>query len=113
MTQEKVFLVKKCFNNTNNCISSSIYKTQSFLHKIKELLMTGPLNLYISIKDTYVKGMNKISKITLDLKSHCSWDSLIQDMDKKGFTDIIHYQELRFRQNMKNKLCFCLQPHFL
>lgn len=116
MTQEKVFLVNKCFHNTNNCINSlTTYfsKSSRNLQKIKELLMTGPLNLYQSIKDLYVKDMNKINKITLGMKSHCSWDFIIQDMDKKGFINIIQYQELRFRQNMKNKLCFCLQPHFL
>ena len=113
MTQEKVFLVKKCDNNTNNCINSSTYKTQLFLHKIKELLMTVPLNLCGSRKGLHVKDMNRISEITLDLDSHCSWVSLLQDMDKKGFSNIIQYQELRFRQNMKNKLCFCLQSHFL
>lgn len=126
MTQEKVFLVSNKYSNnkknTINCINSFMHikwnNLFQILHKINllklnELLMSGPINIYESIKDTCVKDINKISKITLDLKSHCSWDSLIQDMDKKGFTDIIYYQELRFRQNMKNKLCFCLQPHFL
>ena len=118
MIQEKVFLVSNKYSNikknTNNCINSFIHTLHKIkLLKVNELLMTGPLNLYQSIKDTYVKDMNIISKITLDLKSHCSWDSLIQDMDKKGFSNIIQYQESRFRQNMKNKLCFCLQPHFL
>lgn len=116
MIQEKIFLVNKCFNNTHNCINSlNTYFSKSFhnLQKIKELLMTGPLNLYQSIKDLYVKDMNKINKITLGMKSHCSWDFIIQDMDKKGSINIIQYQELRFRQNMKNKLCFCLQSHFL
>ena len=116
MIQEKIFLVNKCFNNTHNCINSlTTYFSKSFhnLQKIKELLMTGPLNLYQSIKDLYVKDMNKINKITLGMKSHCSWDFIIQDMDKKGSINIIQYQELRFRQNMKNKLCFCLQSHFL
>lgn len=115
MTQEKIFLVNKCFHNTNNCINSFIH---ILIHKIKllklnELLMTGPLNLCISLKDTYIKDMNIINEITLNLKLHCSWNSLIQNMDKKDFINIIHYQESRFRQNMKNKLCFCLQPHFL
>jgi hypothetical protein len=119
MIQEKVFLVSNKYSNykknTINCINSFIH---ILTHKIKllklnELLMSVPLNLYKSIKDFYVKDINKINKITLGLKSHCSWDSLIQDMDKKGFINIIYYQESRFRQNMKNKLCFCLQPHFL
>ena len=118
MTQEKIFLVSNKYSNikknTSNCINSFM----NILHKINllklnELLMTGPLSLCISLKDTYIKDMNIINEITLNLKLHCSWNSLIQNMDKKGFINIIHYQESRFRQNMKNKLCFCLQTHFL
>lgn len=118
MIQEKIFLVSNKYSNikknTSNCINSfmNILHKINFL-KLNELLMTGSLNLYQSIKDLYVKDMNKINKITLGMKSHCSWDFIIQDMDKKGFINIIQYQELRFRQNMKNKLCFCLQSHFL
>lgn len=122
MIQANFLVSKKCLYGINNCINSFIYIINwnslfHIIHKIKlsklnELLMTIPLNLYKSIKDLYVKDMNKINKITLVWKSHCSWDFLIQDMDKKGFVNIIHYQESRFRQNMKNKLCFCLQPYF-